>query len=201
MWGKSQLNRRNIVLVALTTASVALGAVGTAQAQDAAAPSPVPTRAQSMQMLRDRLERLKDPAGNYPQDDSTARCNRTATSTGRKCSVTINYPELTCTDSTVMTSFTFTSTGTRKAVITGLKLRCVRTIELTDDEDPTNQAPAPAPIAIPVPVAEPAPAAPAAPVAAPAAPVAAPAAPTAEEQRAAERERQRQIEAGLIPPS
>jgi hypothetical protein len=187
MWGKSQLNRRNTVLVALTTASVALGAVGTAQAQTAE-PSPVPTRAQSVEMLADRLERLKDPAGNYPQDDSTARCSRTATSTGRKCSVTIEYPSMTCTDTSVMTSFTYSSTGARKALITGLKLRCVRTVELTDDEE-TNQAPAEAPIAVPVPVeAAPAEAAPAAEL-------------TAAEQRAAERERIRQIEAGLIPPS
>jgi hypothetical protein len=195
MWGKS-INRRNIVLVALTTASVAVGVAGSAQAQEAPKVDPVPTRAQSMEMLRNRLERLKDPAGNYPQDDSTARCARTATTTGRKCSVTIEYPEMTCTDSSVMTSFTTSSTGARKPLITGLKLRCVRTIELTDDEDPTQaagQAPAEAPIAVAVPVEEPAPAAA---VAAPAAPAAAP---TAEEQRRADEERKRQIELGIIP--
>jgi hypothetical protein len=158
MWGKSQLNRRNIVLVALTTATAALGVAGSAQAQTAKA-DPVPTRTESIDMLRDRLERLKDPAGNYPQDDSTARCARTATTAGRKCSVTIEYPELTCTDSSVMTSFRITSTGARKPVITGLKLRCVRTIELTDDEE-TSGAPAQPPIGVAVP-AEPAEATPA----------------------------------------
>jgi hypothetical protein len=185
MWGKS-INRRNIVLVALTTASTAFGVAGAAQAQTSLPVTPVPTRAQSVEMLRNRLENLKDPAGNLPQDDSTARCARTATSAGRKCSVTIEYPSMTCTDTSVMTSFGVSSTGARKPVITGLKLRCVRTIELTDDED-TTQAPAEAPIAVAVPVEEPATATPA------------PAGPTAQEQRAAEEERRRQIDAGIIP--
>jgi hypothetical protein len=175
MWGKSQLNRRNIVLVAMTTAATAFGVAGQAQAQTAQ-PSPIPTRAESMTMLGNRLERLKDPEGNYPQDESTARCARTATAAGRKCSVVMEYPNMRCTDSSVMTSFNVSSTGTRKAVITGLKLRCVRTIDLTDDEE-TTEAPAPVSSGVAVP------AQPAEPAAAPAAP-----AETAEQRAARERE-------------
>jgi hypothetical protein len=144
MWGKSQLNRRNIVLVALTTSTAALALAGPVQAQEAAVP--VPTVAASVDMVKARVLKLKDPDGNKP-DEVAVRCVRTATQAGRKCIVKVQYPELECTDATVMATLR-TSAGVSKPFVVGLKLRCVRTVDLEDDstdEDTTVATPAPAP--------------------------------------------------------
>ena len=160
MWGKSQLNRRNIVLVALTTSTAALALAGPVQAQEMA--NPIPTQAASVDMVKARVLKLKDPDGNKP-DEVAVRCVRTATQAGRKCIVKVEYPELECTDATVMATFR-TSAGVSKPVVVGLKLRCIRTVDLEDDgadEDTTVATPAPAPVEqAPAPVVQaPAPAA------------------------------------------
>jgi hypothetical protein len=149
MWGKSQLNRRNIVLVALTTSTAALALAGPVQAQEAAPSVPTPTQAASVDMVKARVLKLKDPDGNTP-DEVAVRCARTATQAGRKCTVKVEYPALECTDATVMATLR-TTAGVNKPVVVGLKLRCIRTVDLEDtsaDDDTTTPAPAtPAPAA------------------------------------------------------
>jgi hypothetical protein len=149
MWGTSQFNRRNIVLVALTASTAALALAGPVQAQEAA--NTVPSQAASVEMVQTRVLKLKDPDGNAPEEVAI-RCLRTATPAGRKCIVKVQYPELECTDASVMTSLRHSATGT-KPVITGLKLRCIRTVDLQDDatDEDTTTAPATTAPAQPVP--------------------------------------------------